>query len=65
VFNIDQPPPKGHRLAGVKIGEPINLKNFFEEYQENRNATIKRLVLMVQQAVQANLNQLNELNSPG
>ncbi|MCL6432644.1 MAG: 1-acyl-sn-glycerol-3-phosphate acyltransferase [Leptolyngbyaceae cyanobacterium HOT.MB2.61] len=59
VFDIDQPPPKGHRLARVKVGEPINLKDFFEEYQQNRNRTIDQLVSTIQQTVQANLNQLS------
>lgn len=60
VFNIDQPSPKGHRQARVKIDNPINLKDYFEDYQQNRSRTINQLVLAVQQTVQRNLNQLNE-----
>ncbi len=59
VFAIDQPAPKGHRKARVKIGEPVNLKDFFERYQKNRAATINEVIINVQQAVQQNLDQLN------
>ena len=59
VFNIDQPSPKGHRQARVKIGNPINLKDFFEDYQQNRSLTINQLVVTIQQTVQNNLDQLS------
>jgi 1-acyl-sn-glycerol-3-phosphate acyltransferase len=59
VFTIDQPAPKGHRKARVKIGEPINLKDFFEEYQRSRTATINKLVMEMQHVVQQNLDRLN------
>ena len=60
VFDIDQPPPKGFRQARVEIGEPINLKDFFADYQRDRTSTVNTVMLKVQQAVQANLDRLNQ-----
>lgn len=60
VLNIDQPPPKGHRFAKLKVGVPINLKDHFERYQQNRSQTVNYLVTSIQQEVQKNLDLLNE-----
>jgi hypothetical protein len=59
VFDIDKPPPKGYRQARVKIGEPVNLKDFFPAYQRDRANTVNAVTLKVQQAVQQNLDLLN------
>ena len=59
VFDIDKPPAKGYRHASIKIGEPINLKDFFTEYQRDRASTVNAVTLKVQQAVQQNLDLLN------
>jgi 1-acyl-sn-glycerol-3-phosphate acyltransferase len=59
VFAIDQPVPKGHRKAQIKIGKPINLKDFFEAYQKNRTSTINQVVMTIQQSLQQNLDRLN------
>ncbi len=58
VFRIDQPPPKGHRQAKVRIGDPINLRDHFDEYQKNRANAVDSLVLQIQQTVQQNLDML-------
>jgi 1-acyl-sn-glycerol-3-phosphate acyltransferase len=60
VFEINQPPPKGHRNAVVRIGDPVNLKDEFSAYRQDRNATTTRLVTHLQQSVQANLDRLND-----
>lgn len=60
VFNIDQPPPKGHRQAFLRLGQPINLKDYLEDYGNDRSATIKHLTQELQQRVQANLDILSE-----
>lgn len=60
VFWIDQPPPKGFRQARVKIGEPINLKDFLTDYQQERAPIVKTVMLKIQQAVQENLDELNQ-----
>jgi 1-acyl-sn-glycerol-3-phosphate acyltransferase len=58
VFNIDQPPPKGYRKVRVCVGEPINLKDHFEEYLHNRAATVTLITEKIQQTVQQNLGLL-------
>ncbi len=60
VFDIDKPPPKGHRQARVKIGEPLNLKDVFADYQRDRAYTVNAVMLEIQQAVQKNLDLLNQ-----
>ncbi len=60
VFDIDKPPPKGHRQARVKIGEPLNLKDVFADYQRDRGYTVNAVMLEIQQAVQKNLDLLNQ-----
>jgi hypothetical protein len=59
VFDIDKPPAKGYRQARIKLGEPINLKDFFTEYQRDRASTVNAVTLKIQQTVQQNLNLLN------
>ncbi|MBL1176726.1 lysophospholipid acyltransferase family protein [Pantanalinema sp. GBBB05] len=60
VFKIDQPPPKGHRRASLRIGTPVNLKDYFAAYQQQRTETIATLVNQFQQTVQSNLDQLSQ-----
>ena len=67
VFNIDRPKFKGWRQAIVKIGTPIDLKKYWQAYQnipqtisqdlqlESRQETIDYLNRKAQQTVQANL----------
>ncbi|MDJ0577506.1 MAG: 1-acyl-sn-glycerol-3-phosphate acyltransferase [Xenococcaceae cyanobacterium MO_234.B1] len=69
VFEIDQPKPKGFRQAIVKIGTPVNLKDFFADYQRDRdckeqtsrNKTVSQVMLQIQQEVQNNLDLLNQV----
>lgn len=58
VFEVDQPPAKGHRLAFLYVGEPINLKDYFAAYSENRAATVKIVTQEIQKTVQRNLDDL-------
>ena len=60
VFDIDKPPIKGYRQARVKIGEPLNLKDVFADYQRERAYTVNALMLKIQQAVQKNLDLMNQ-----
>ncbi|OLP20486.1 hypothetical protein BST81_00305 [Leptolyngbya sp. 'hensonii'] len=55
VFNIDQPPPKGFRRAKVQVGEPLNLKDYFDSYRHDRYGTVQKLVSQLQQEVQTTL----------
>ncbi len=60
VFASDRPRFKGRREIIAKIGTPINLKDYWQEYQSNqptasRIQIINNLTEMVQQEVQTNL----------
>jgi len=58
VFNIDKPEPKGDRLAYIKLGDPVNLADYYEAYRGDRTATVEELTAQMQQIVQANLDIL-------
>jgi 1-acyl-sn-glycerol-3-phosphate acyltransferase len=60
VFDIDQPPPKGFRKVVIRVGDPVNLKDYFEQYQRDRSGTVEQLVQQLRQAVQQNLDCLNQ-----
>ncbi len=56
VFQIDRPQPKGHRQACISIGNPVNLKDYWQSYRQNRETTIETLTQQLQTAVRDNLN---------
>lgn len=66
VFGIDRPPPKDYCQALVYIGNPLNLKDYFPDFQHdreaptesNRTTTVTRLVDQLQSQVQQNLDIL-------
>jgi 1-acyl-sn-glycerol-3-phosphate acyltransferase len=60
VFDIDQPPAKGHRHAMVRVGEPINLAHYYEGYLSDRIRTIEALNEQIQVTMQTNLDLLSE-----
>lgn len=55
VFNIDRPRPKGHRQALLRVAEPLNLKDWFADYQQNRTIIVKTVTQKIHQQVQENL----------
>lgn len=59
VFAIDHPPPKGDRRAIVRVGDAINLKDHFEDYQRDRHQTIQTLMLTIHDRVQEQIDQTN------
>jgi len=65
VFGIDQPAPKGHRQAFLRIGEPLNLKDHYAAYRADRAQTVNQLTRQLQQTVQHNLDILTEATSRG
>lgn len=65
VFGIDQPRPKAHRQAFLRIGQPVNLKDQLEAYRHDRAATVTPLVAQLQQTVQHNLNMLSDATARG
>lgn len=60
VFEIDQPVTKGHRQAFLRIGQPVNLRHYRDDYQRDRSATVQRLTHQFQQTVQRNLDMLSD-----
>ena len=55
VFQIDQAKPKGKRKIITTIGNIINLKDHWQEYQQDSDRTIEHLQQIVRQEVQKNL----------
>jgi len=60
VFRIDYPIPKAHREVLIKVGDPINLKNYYQDYRRDRTSTTDMLTQKLQDTVQSNLNILNQ-----
>jgi hypothetical protein len=60
VFEIDQPLPKGFRNVIIRVGDPVNLKDYFAAYQSDRSSTVTTLTRQLQHAVQTNLDHLNQ-----
>ncbi len=58
VFNIDYPPPKAHRRVMVQVGEPINLRHYYDQYLGDRTQTVQHITHKIQDTVQANLDAL-------
>lgn len=61
VFKIDQPTPKGHRKVYIQVDHPLNLKDYFADYQRDRTGAIALLTEKLRQTIQENLNQLLKL----
>ena len=59
VFQIEHPSIKGRRKAFISLGEPINLKDYFSAYQEDKTTTIENLTAKIQQTVQNNIDLLD------
>ncbi|GAB4374287.1 MAG: hypothetical protein Kow00121_18520 [Elainellaceae cyanobacterium] len=65
VFGIDEPSPKAHRQAFLRIGKPVNLKDCFEGYTNDRAGTVTFLVEQLQRSIQRNLDVLSEATVRG
>ena len=52
------------RIAQVKIGEIINLKDYLDDYCQDRDATVEKLTQQVQQTVQTNVLSLSRDKHP-
>ena len=55
VFKIDRAKPKGRRKIIATIGASINLKDYWQAYQTEKEQTISYITQTAQQQVQANL----------
>lgn len=58
IYQIEQPKYKGIREAWLQIGQPLNLKDYFEAYQENKTQTIEMITEEMRDRVQQNLDSL-------
>jgi 1-acyl-sn-glycerol-3-phosphate acyltransferase len=65
VFGIDKPSPKRHRHAFMRIGKPINLKDYVDAYNKARSTTVTLVVQQLQQTVQDNLDILADATARG
>ena len=61
IFHLPKPISKGPRKALIRIGEPVNLKDYIQAYKQDRGTTTERLTKRLQQAVQANLDLINNV----
>jgi 1-acyl-sn-glycerol-3-phosphate acyltransferase len=58
VFKVDQPKPKAFRRLYLYVAEPINLKDWFADYQRDRSDTIKHVTEKLHQIVQSHVDHL-------
>jgi 1-acyl-sn-glycerol-3-phosphate acyltransferase len=65
VFGIDKPRPKGHRHAFLRVGKPVNLKDYLDAYSKARSDTVTLVVQQLQQTVQQNLDILADATARG
>ncbi len=59
VFHLEHAQPKAPRKACFYIGDPINLKDYLEEYQRDRTATIDQLSDRLRNTMQRNLDEMS------
>ncbi len=55
VFQLPKPVAKGPRKAVVRVGEPVNLREYVQAYKQDKGTTTTQLTQQLQQAVQTNL----------
>lgn len=58
VFSIDQPPSRGYRKVMLHVGNPVNLKDYYEQYQRDRSETVRVVTQELHSRVQQNLDLL-------
>ncbi len=55
VYQIEHIQPKAHRQAIFRVGEPINLRHYVEDFRRDKSGTVERLTEQLRIAVQKNL----------
>jgi 1-acyl-sn-glycerol-3-phosphate acyltransferase len=58
VYQHEQIKPKAYRKASIKVGEPINLKDYVAAYQKDKSSTVEQLTQTLQMAVQDGLHSV-------
>ncbi len=59
VFHLEHAQPKAPRKACFHIGDPINLKDYLDDYQRDRAATIDQLSDQLRNIMQRNLDRMS------
>ncbi len=59
VFHLEHAQPKAPRKACFYIGDPINLKDYLDDYQRDRTATIDQLSDRLRNIMQRNLDKMS------
>ncbi len=59
VFHLEHAPPKAPRKACFYVDKPINLKDYLEDYQRDRTATIDQISKKLRTTMQRNLDQMS------
>ena len=62
VFQLPKPLAKGPRKALIRMGEPVNLRDYVQAYKQDRGTTTAQLTQQLQQAVQTNLDRINSVS---
>jgi 1-acyl-sn-glycerol-3-phosphate acyltransferase len=55
VYQHERIKPKAYRKATIKVGEPINMKDYVAAYQKDKSSTVEHLTEHLQMAVQDGL----------
>ena len=55
VYQIEHIQPKAHRQAIFRVGDPINLKHYVNDFRNDKTGTVSRLTEQLRTAVQENL----------
>lgn len=55
VYRIPDPVPLGRREAIVRVGKMVNLKNWLDDYHDDKHRVTRRLLKMLQADVKRNL----------
>ncbi|MEM1252601.1 MAG: 1-acyl-sn-glycerol-3-phosphate acyltransferase [Cyanobacteria bacterium P01_H01_bin.21] len=55
VYQVEHIQPKAHRQAIFRVGNPVNLKHYVEDFRNDKTGTVTRLTEQLRTAVQKNL----------
>ena len=55
IYQVEHIQPKAHRQAIFRVGTPVNLKHYVEDFRKDKTGTVTRLTEQLRTAVQENL----------
>ncbi len=59
VFQLDKPSRKGSQEVRIKVGDPLNLVDYYSSYKKDKINTVEKLTQIVQEIVSQNLQWFN------